>query len=55
MAERINAFEWLMKSSRSDDIQGSNDNNFQIDDHDPETTEFIYEVRSLLAYIFINC
>ncbi|XP_060879313.1 zinc finger BED domain-containing protein 4-like [Metopolophium dirhodum] len=43
MAERINAFEWLMRSSQSDDIQGSNDNNFQIGDPDPETTEFINE------------
>jgi len=41
MAERINAFERLMRSSQSNDVQGSNDNNFQIDDPDPETTEFI--------------
>jgi len=41
MAERINAFEQLMRSSQSNDVQGSNDNNFQIDDPDPETTEFI--------------
>jgi len=47
MAERINAFERLMRSSQSNDVQGSNDNNFQIDDPsddpDPETTEFINE------------
>lgn len=43
MTEKINAFERLMRSSQSDDIQGSNDNNFQIDDPDPETTEYINE------------
>lgn len=43
MADRIHAFERLMRSSQSNDVQGSNDNNFQIDDPNQETTEFINE------------
>jgi len=43
MAKRINAFERLMRSTRSDDIQNNNDDIVDIDYPVPETTEFINE------------
>lgn len=49
MAKRINAFERLMRSSRSDDIQNNNDDIVDIDYPVPETTEFINEQESLIV------